>query len=105
MTSYHPLNKKNIKLYKVFFFNTPLCLEIPINQEKKVSEIVAEIIEYCYSEPKFDKEHIRWPNNSEAYQICQLDDEDDYIPDFSIPPLEDERIFSTYGIAKGVVKF
>jgi hypothetical protein len=32
-----------------------------------------------------------------------LDDEDDYVPDFSIPPLERNRIFSTLGIQKGVV--
>jgi hypothetical protein len=32
-----------------------------------------------------------------------LEDENDYVPDFSIPPLEGKRVFSTLGIEKGVV--
>jgi len=31
-----------------------------------------------------------------------LEDEDDFLPDFSIPPLEKNRIFSSLGISKAV---
>jgi hypothetical protein len=33
-----------------------------------------------------------------------LDDEDDYLPDFSIPSLEKNRVFASLGLSRGIVR-
>jgi hypothetical protein len=41
--------KKNAKIFKVYFFNTPRFLEIPISVNLTVAEVIRQIID-CYME-------------------------------------------------------
>jgi hypothetical protein len=111
-----PFKKYAGKIHKVYFFQTPFFLEIPIDVTRTVDNVIAQIIRFCSKEPNFVANKISYPEHPEgmsrityfnhlAYNLHMLEDEDDYVPDFSIPPLEGKRVFSTLGVEKGVVSF
>jgi len=94
--------KKNAKIFKVYFFNTPRFLEIPISVNLTVAEVIRQIID-CYMEDEsVDHSLMKYPGYIDAYELRMLDDEDDYLPDFSIPSLEKNRVFASLGLSRGI---
>jgi len=102
--------KKNIKDYRVYFFNSNLALDIPINTCLTVGEVIRQIMDYYSKSESVDTSLLKYPKDVEAYELRMLDDEDaDYMddgdahmPDFSLPPLEKNRVFASLGLEKGV---
>ncbi len=55
------VKRRNAKTFKVYFFNTPQFLEIPISVNLTVAEVIRQIIDYYMEDDKVENSLMKYP--------------------------------------------
>jgi hypothetical protein len=82
---------------KIFFFSTPLFIEIHISRKHIVNDVIRHIMTLYKRDQRLSKNSLRYPTHPDAYELRLIDDDDDYYkPLFDIAALDKNDEFGEF---------
>jgi hypothetical protein len=82
---------------KIYFFSTPLFIEIHISKKHMVNDVIRHIMTLYKKDARLSKNSLRYPTHSDAYELRLIDDDDDYFkPLFDIAALDKNDEFGEF---------
>ena len=58
-----------MKMYNVYFFNTPFCISMVLDVNTTVENVICQIIENCLVDQRFDVSKLRYPEYPEGIVV------------------------------------